>query len=473
MHDSSKRYTRIEHFYGSSRTPKWLKKLQAKNLKTDAELAAFVLACRDRALLRNAVSAVDRIGSRDELLKIAASDADETVRLRALERFPRDREFLLAVKASGKSWSPTLSHMFPVETRAVEMLKAMEADAIASAADENAVADLLISGAVTESIKDALEEVKSESVLLKILNENVSPDLNVAVLGRARHPDVECGDTFKRTVMEMSLQGRFSGYESDAAFFLNDPALLSEVLDRSTSEELSRSAASELFWLYDNTKRAGKALPPLTDAQQDALVRHLATQKNLCRNLALGLLDAGHLKALYDRITDNSDRLEIVRRLPKDEFTDELMDDLLKMPGPRNRDEWQRRLSNLSTDRLIRNVREHPDWQYRVMSLEAAVGRLTREKDGTERIDALVLPLIDGIRTDNGHIGNKLVDIYRALPEKLHAHFGFEPEYEEGETIDGAEWSTLKVSYAGHQYWVYYSQTDGGGYCPPYGKQIS
>ena len=473
MHDSSKRIKKFAHFYGSARVPGWLKKIRSKTLRTDEELSAFVLSCRDRPLQRDMLSAVDRITGRDELLKIAASDADNTVRLRALERFPQDRAFLLAVKASAKQWSPSLSNLYPVEARAIELLKAPETDALAAAPDENAVAELLISGSVTESLSEAMKRITGESVLLNLLNRNVSPDVNAAVLGRSRHPDAACGADFMRAVTDLSLAGRFRGLESSVTGCLNDPALLTEILDKSRDQALSVSAAENLFWLYDLAKRSGAPLPPLSDAQQDVLVRHLAGQNLLSRNLTLGLLDARHLKNLYAQVKNDEDRLEIVRRLPQNEFTDELIDELLKMPGSRIRDQWERGLAGFSTERLTEIIRTHPDWRYRVKAMDFAVARLMHEENGLERIDAIVLPMIDEIRTENGHVGSMLVDIFRSLPEELYPHFGFEPEYEEGETIDDAEWSTLKVRYGGHQYWVYYSQTDGGGYCPPYGEQIS
>lgn len=473
MHDASKGMKKTAHFYGSGRVPGWLKKIRAKTLRTDEELSAFALSCRDSSLRRDVLSAVDRITDRDELLKIAASDADKSVRLRALERFPRDRAFLLAVKASAKHWSPSLSNLYPVESRAVELLKAQEADALAAAPDENAVAKLVSGGAVTESLSEAMRRITSESVLLDLLNRNVGPDVDAAVLGRSRHPDASCGADFQRAVTDLSLAGRFRGLESSVTGCLNDPKLLTEILDKTRNPALAASAADDLFWLYDLAKRSGTALPPLSDAQQDVLVRHLAGQNRLCRNHALGLLDPRHLKNLYAQVKDDEDRLEIVRRLPQNEFTDGLINDLLKMPGGRIRDQWERGLAGFSTERLIEIVRTHPDWRYRVKAMEFAVSRLLREENAMERIDAVVLPMIDEIRTENGHIGSMLVDIFHALPEELNSHFGFEPEYEEGETIDDAEWSTLKVRYGGHQYWVYYSQTDGGGYCPPYGEQIS
>ena len=473
MQENSGKLARIARFYENGRVPEWAERLYAKSLKTDAELRTFILSCRDRDLLPDMLSAVDRMTDRDELLRVAASDADKEIRLRALERFPRDREFLLTVKKAAKRWSPSLSNLYPVETRAVELLKEAEADAIVSAPDENAVAALLIGGTVTESIPDALKRITGESVLLDLLNRNVSPAVNGAVLGRSRHPDAACGPDFSRAVTDLSLAGQFRGLESSVTGCLKDPALLTEILDKSRDPALSESAAGDLFWLYGLAERSGAPLPPLSDAQQDVLVRHLAGKPRLSRNLALGLLDAKHLKRLYAQIGSDEDRLEIVRRLPKNEFTDELMDELLKMQDGRIRDEWERRLAGFSAERLITIVRTHPDWRYRVKAMDFAVARLMREENGLERIDAIVLPMIDEIRTENGHVGSMLVDIFRALPEELYPHFGFEPEYEEGETIDDAEWSTLKVRYGGHKYWVYYSQTDGGGYCPPYGEQIS
>ncbi|MBR0444780.1 MAG: hypothetical protein IJK14_05335, partial [Clostridia bacterium] len=353
MHDSSKRFKKIAHFYGSDRVPGWLKKIQSKTLTTDAELSAFVISCRDRSLHKDVLSAADRITDRDELLKIAASDADKSVRLRALERFPRDRAFLLSVKASAKHWSPSLSNLYPVEARAVELLKALEADALSVAPDENAVAELLIGGTVTESIPEAMKRITSESVLLDLLNRNVSPEVNAAVLGRSRHPDAACGADFQRAVTDLSLTGRFRGLESSVTGCLNDPALLTEILDKSRNPALAASAADDLFWLYDLAKRSGTALPPLSDTQQDILVRHLAGQNRLCRNHALALLDPRHLKNLYAQVKDDEDRLEIVRRLPQNEFTDELIDELLKMPGGRIRDQWERGLAGFSTERLI------------------------------------------------------------------------------------------------------------------------
>ncbi len=466
----SKQLARIARLYGSDRVPLWIKRLYSKTLKTDAQKAACAIACRQRELLPLAQSVLEGIETPEAYLEIAVSDAWPEVRTAALKRLPKERAYLLAVKAAAKRWSRETASLYPVEAKAVELLKEQEAKAIAAAPDEEALVGLLMGREVTESVWDAVAKIRSEAALIKLLTANVDYAVTQAVLKRAQQPDRPCGEAFQRTVTEMALRGELNGSAYAVTRVLAEPALLTAILEQSRDADLSREAAGTLCWLYD---RKGQDAPPLTDAQQEALVRYLAKQSVVCRNPALRLLDAAHLKALYGMLDAQrtEDRLEIVRRLPQSAMTDELMNDLLKMGRGRPREEWQRRFSMFSTEKLLETVRQHPDWTCRVFALEAAVGRLKKAGD-LAGIDALVLPLLDEIRTDNGYIGNKLVDIYRALPEALQAHFGFVPEYEEGETIDGAEWSTLKVGYEGHQYWVYYSQTDGGGYCPPYGQQI-
>ncbi len=466
----TKQLERIARFCQSERVPLWGKRLYSKLLKTDTEKAACAIACRYRELLPLAQSVIERIEDPEALLHIAASDARTEVRMAAFERLPKERDYLLAVKAAAKHWSRETASLYPVETKAVALLREQEEKAISAATDEATLLRLLLDREVTESAWDVVVRINSEDALLSLLTANVDYTVTQAVLKRAQQEDQPCGDAFQNAVLEMSLSGELKGSEYAVTRVLGDPAHLIAILAQSRDADLSREAASTLCWLYD---RKTQSVPPLTDTQQDVLVRHLAAQSTICRNLALGLLDAAHLKSLYGMLDEHrsADKLEIVRRLPQSAINDELMNDLLKMGRGRSRDEWERRLSAFPTEKLIEIVKQHPDWTYRVFALELAVKRLQKNGDNPA-IDALVLPVLDEIRTENGHIGSKLVDVFRALPEPLQAHFGFSPEYEEGETIDDAEWSTLKVGYEGHLYWVYYSQTDGGGYCPPYGQQI-
>lgn len=466
----TKQFERIARLCQNEHVPVWGKWLYSKLLKTDTEKAACAIACRYRELLPLAQSVIERIKDPEALLEIVASDARTEVRMAAFERLPKERDYLLAVKASAKHWSRETASLYPVEAKAVALLREHETKAIAAAPDEAALLKLLLDREVTESAWDAVAKINREDALLRLLTANVDYAVTQAVLKRAQQPDQHCGEAFQNAVLRMSLCGELKGSEYAVTRVLAEPSRLIALLEQSRDADLSREAASTLYWLYDGK---GQGLPPLTDTQQDVLVRHLAAQSTICRNLALGLLDAAHLKGLYGMLDEHrsEDKLEIVRRLPQSAINDELMDDLLKMGRGRSRDEWERRLSAFPTEKLIEIVKLHPDWTYRVFALEIAVKRLQKNGDLTA-IDALVLPVLDEIRTENGHIGSKLVDVFRALPEALQAHFGFVPEYEEGETIDDAEWSTLKVGYEGHLYWVYYSQTDGGGYCPPYGQQI-
>lgn len=450
------RALRIEKAFSDSDKPMpdWRRKRMFKSLKTEPEFAFCAISCNGAALLPYAEQALSRVSDKPLLYTVAVSARRHETAAHVIDRFKEDRAFLRAVVLRCGPEPPQFDR---TRAYASECLKRLEAAEIAGIADQAELTDLLLNGDLLVSIDEALPHITEEAYWMELLQSGQFDRRSLErILRRVR----SCSVPFQKQLARMIADDRLMGCEEAAYSLIGDPDAILSVVQGGKHDWIRRAAEWKLF------ERCRHA-QPLTDAQQETLLPYYRTLDSLSNCKALRLLNSERLGTLLTECKRKGIAEEpILKCMEPSELTDAQLAIALHTSDR----EQERRVLNaiwgMEPERLKRLVLEQNDYKLQ----EAALSSLMHQT-GRARLDEIVPQLIERARRGDGYDGKQICNLWRMLPPEDAVRYGLIGEHEEGETQDDETWETQKVKFDGHRYWVYYSQTDGGGSSPAYGSE--
>ena len=440
------RAIRLDEFFRSERFPKWMQEWKYKGLKTEAEYALCAVACSGPSKAELAKKAVDQISSKDFLFTVAVEAAEDDTRRSVLNRFSNDRSFLYAVR----SYRPGDWKYQKAREEASHLLEEAEQKQI-YLLNEQAIVQKLLGSEITEAFREALEKVSSGDNLIKLLAAGFDKDRTEAIIARAQ----KCspGAEFEREVTRLILNRDLSGKENSALHLIHDPALLFEVLEKGRTQDVQKAAESQIYDLYDRAKRAGTALPPLTDEQQDQLSRFYESLHSMSYCFGRKLLSQEKLLSLFEKRLDQGlETDEMLYSMEQQTYPADLLVKMFRAFGRRTQELAKSGLKSLAPEQLKNIIRNQND----IELLGYVYSVLTEKGEPTDDIlpclDAIVLPMIESAKTPDGYNHNGIFSVYLKLGKTLAAHYGFRTETNEWETQDGETWERITLMFDGHSF---------------------
>ena len=455
----------LRRAFGGERFPEWRRKLIFRGLRGEDELTFCALCCGGPCRESFGLPALARVTDEKHLYTVAVSAWSGELREAALRRFAGDRAMLRAIRDCGgqRPGGFTLT-----ADAAGRLLAAREEELLQKTPDEDGVTGLLLGGELVQAVEPALRRVGREENLLKLLLADFDRRTVGMILARAGQ--LRLGDSFKKNLTELVLRRRLKGCE-EAALPLLEREQLFRIAAEGPDEQLRDCADRRLFRLVREQEEESGHPRPLLPEQREALLERYAGLPSLRDVRCVELLDPDRKHRLFIRRLEAGRSTEGLLRCVRDELLKE--EDYYRMFHAADADVRAfagHRVRSMTTGWLREIVLTKKDLPLQSAAFEELRRRGAPLPELKEALDETVLPMIESARTPEGYDGKKICDVYRALPPELAAEYGFVLEHDEGETQDGADWEYEALRFDGGRWWLFYTQTDGGGEWRGYGR---
>ena len=445
--------------------PEWRRKLIYRGLKGEDELTLCALHCGAACREACGLPALARVTDEAHLFTVAVAAHCDELRSAALRRFAGDRAMLRAVR----DWQGKTVVGFTQTVReAGQLLAALEEEQLRDTPDEDKVTELLLGGELVQAVRPALRRIEREENLLKLLLADLDRGMIGMTLERAKA--IRLGDSFKNNLTELVMARRLKGCE-EAALELLEREQLFRIATKGPDERLRSSADQQLCALVREQEKESGEPRPLLPEQREALLQRYAALHSLRDVRCVELLDADRKHRLFLRRLEAGESTEGLLGCVRGELlTEEDCCRLFHARDAETRAFAEQRIRGLTTELLRDIVLTKKDLPLQSVAFEELRRRGAPLAEPRKALDETVLPMIESARTPDGYDGKKICDVFRALPPSVAAEYGFVLEHDEGETQDGEDWESERLSYDGGRWWLFYTQTDGGGEWRSYGS---